>query len=315
MSSTFGIDEIQGQERALVFLKKYCSQPELLPPLLIFHGPEGTGKESAVERFIRYILCEEGNSCGHCVSCRAFMHHSHPDVVWFPLEKNKQIAIGKEDNPEEFTIRWLIRTRLYYRPHLSKIRFIIIPDAALIGNEAETALLKSLEEAPPFTRFIFIVTNLDLLKETIISRAVCIPFGYLPQTVVKELHSKNSLSYMPAQGGSMDPFDCPPEVLEQISQKITDRVRQPLDYLRLEQWILEYKEDHADWKEDFSYKDFLDLVGLLLLQEYSKSDFDTNLPKMEAVFRFKEKLHERIHGQENIALSLLIHELTLLGQR
>ncbi|TGL62920.1 hypothetical protein EHQ64_08420, partial [Leptospira sarikeiensis] len=56
---------------------------------------------------------------------------SHPDIVWFPLEKNKQIPIGKEDNPEEFSIRWLIRTRLYYRPHLSKIRFITIPDYLL----------------------------------------------------------------------------------------------------------------------------------------------------------------------------------------
>ncbi|TGK03153.1 hypothetical protein EHQ53_06815 [Leptospira langatensis] len=315
MSSSFGIDEIKGQERALVFLKKYSSQPELLPPLLIFHGPEGTGKESAVERFIRHVLCIEGTSCGHCVSCRAFMHQSHPDIVWFPLEKNKQIAIGKEDNPEEFTIRWLIRTRLYYRPHLSKVRFIVIPDASLIGNEAETALLKSLEEAPSFTRFIFITTNLDQLKETIISRAVCIPFGYLPQAIVKDLYNKNSLTYIAAQGGSMDPFDCPPQVLEQISQKIDGNLRQPLDYLRLEEWILAYKDDHPDWQEDFSFKDFLDLVGLFLLQEYSKRDFESNLPKMEAVFRFKEKLHEKIHGQENISLSLLIHELALLEQK
>ncbi|PJZ50559.1 hypothetical protein [Leptospira saintgironsiae] len=315
MSSAFGIEEIQGQERALVFLKKYSSQPDLLPPLLIFHGPEGTGKESAVERFIRHVLCLEGTSCGHCVSCRAFMHHSHPDIVWFPLEKNKQIAIGKEDNPEEFTIRWLIRTRLYYRPHLSKTRFIIIPDASLIGNEAETALLKSLEEAPFFTRFIFIVNDLEQLKETIVSRAVCIPFGYLPQQVIKELHNKNSIPYFPAKGGSMVSFDCPPAVLEQISQRINGNLRQPLDYLRLEEWILEFKEEHSDWKEDFSFKDFLDLIGLLLLQEFSKSDFDSNLPSMEAIFRFKEKLHERIHGQENIALSLLIHELSLLEQK
>ncbi|TGL52740.1 hypothetical protein EHQ61_06690 [Leptospira wolffii] len=315
MSSSFGIDEIQGQDRALVFLKKYTSEPDLLPPLLIFYGPEGTGKQSAVERFIRHVLCLEGTSCGHCASCKAFMHNSHPDIVWFPLEKNKQIPIGKEDNPEEFSIRWLIRTRLYYRPHLSKVRFIVVPDASLIGNEAETALLKSLEEAPYFTRFIFIVNDLEQLKETILSRGVCVPFGYLPQKVVKELHSRKSLSYLAAQGGSMDAFDCPPQVIEEISQRIEDRVRQPLDYLRLEQWVLEYKDNHPDWKEDFSFKDFLDLVGLMLLHEYSKSNFEKNLPKMEAIFRFKERLHEKIHGQETIALSMLVHELSLLDQQ
>ncbi|EPG73415.1 DNA polymerase III, delta subunit [Leptospira fainei serovar Hurstbridge str. BUT 6] len=315
MGVSFGIEEIQGQEKALVFLKKYALHPDLIPPLLVFHGPEGTGKEAAVERFIRHVLCLEGTSCGVCPSCRAFMHHTHPDIVWFPADRNKQISIGNEENPEEFTIRWLIRTRLYYKPHVSKLRFIIIPDASMIGNEAETALLKSLEESPAFTRFIFLVNSLDSLKETIVSRAVCIPFGYLPQEIVRKLHQKEGKEYFSFQGGSMETFDCPKEALDLVISKISDRVQTPLHLLHLEEWILNYKDDHPEWREGFSFKDLLDLVSLVLLQEFSKSSFEENFPKLEAIFRFKENLHQKIHGQENIILSQLIHELSLLSNR
>lgn len=315
MSIGFQLEEIRGQEKALVFLKKYANQPNLIPPLLIFHGPEGTGKESAAERFIRHSLCLEGNSCGVCASCKAFMHHSHPDIVWFPPDKNKQISIGNEENPEEFTIRWLIRTRLYYKPHISKLRFIVIPEAGMIGNEAETALLKSLEEAPAFTRFLFLVDSLESLKETIVSRGVCIPFEYLPQKVVQELHRKEEKEYFTFQGGSMKTFDCPKEALDLIISKVRDKVFTPLHILHLEEWIIDYKDDHPEWKEGFSFKDLLDLVGLVLLQEFSKTQVEENFPKLDAIFRFKKELHERIHGQENIILSKLMHELSLLAAK
>ncbi|EMO05920.1 DNA polymerase III, delta subunit domain protein, partial [Leptospira interrogans serovar Icterohaemorrhagiae str. Verdun HP] len=129
------------------------------------------------------------------------------------------IPIGSEDNPEEFSIRWLIRSRLNYRPHLSKFRFIVFPDASLIGNEAETALLKSLEEAPPFSRFIFIVNNLDKLKETIVSRAICVPFQYLNQEDLRKINTNLGLSTFPFQGGSLISSECPKEVLDLVQEK------------------------------------------------------------------------------------------------
>ncbi|PJZ71076.1 hypothetical protein CH373_00705 [Leptospira perolatii] len=315
MGPNFSIQEIQGQKRALVYLQRYLENPNLLPPLLIFYGPEGTGKEAATERFIRQLLCLEGTSCGVCASCKAFMHHAHPDIVWFPSDKNKTIPIGTEDNPEEFSIRWLIRSRLYYRPHLSKVRFIIIPDAKLIGNEAETALLKSLEEAPSFTRFIFLVDDLESLKETITSRAVCIPFDYLPQEIVKDLHRSQGRMYHAFQGGSMETYDCPKEALELILSKVTDKVETPLDILHLEEWALNYKDDHPEWKDGFSFKDFLDLLSLVLIQEYTKNSYELNIPKIEQIFAFKETLHERIHGQESIIFSKLVNSLTLLSHK
>ncbi|MBM9499594.1 hypothetical protein JWG44_04940 [Leptospira sp. 201903071] len=310
-SSAFHLDDILGQETALTFLKRYSSRPEMIPPLLILHGPDGTGKESASERFIKQVLCFEGTSCGVCASCKAFMHNSHPDYIRFPEESGKIIPIGNEENPEEFTIRWLIRSRLNYRPHLSKFRFIVFPDASLIGHEAETALLKSLEEAPPFSRFIFIVNNLDKLKETIVSRAICVPFHYLNQEALQKIHSRFNLPILPFQGGSMLSFECPKEVIELVQEKIKDRIETQLDLLKLESWIHSYKDEHPEWKENFSYKEFLELVSLLLIYEYTKTGYENHLSKIEAIFQFKSEIHKRIIGLESLALSRLFFHLSL----
>ncbi|AYV55959.1 hypothetical protein EFP84_10870 [Leptospira kmetyi] len=312
MSSTaFQLDDILGQEVALTFLKRYVLKPETIPPLLILHGPDGTGKESASERFIKNVLCFEGTSCGVCASCKAFMHYSHPDYIRFPEESGKIIPIGSEDNPEEFTIRWLIRSRLNYRPHLSRFRFIVFPDASLIGNEAETALLKSLEEAPPFSRFIFIVNNLDKLKETIVSRAICVPFQFLNQNDLKKINSTLGVTTLPFQGGSLTSSECPQEVIDLVQEKIKDRLETQLDLLKLESWILSYKDEHPEWKENFSYKEFLELVSLVLIYEYTRTGYENNLQKIEAIFQFKAELHKRIIGIDTIALSRLFFRLSL----
>ncbi|WP_036056793.1 DNA polymerase III subunit delta' [Leptospira noguchii] len=308
---SFQLDELLGQEVALTFLKRYTSKPEMIPPLLIFHGPDGTGKESASERFIKNVLCFEGTSCGVCASCKSFMHNSHPDYIRFPEESGKIIPIGSEDNPEEFSIRWLIRSRLNYRPHLSIFRFIVFPDASLIGNEAETALLKSLEEAPSFSRFIFIVNNLDKLKETIISRAICIPFQYLNQKDLRKINTSLGLSTLPLQGGSLISSECPKEVLDLVQEKIKDRLETGLDLLKLESWILSYKDEHPEWKENFSYKEFLELVSLVLVYEYTRVDYESNLSKLEAIFQFKTELHKKIIGIDSIALSRLFFKLSI----
>lgn len=310
-SSVFQLDDILGQEVALTFLKRYVSKPETIPPLLILHGPDGTGKESASERFIKNVLCFEGTSCGVCASCKAFMHNSHPDYIRFPEESGKIIPIGSEENPEEFSIRWLIRSRLNYRPHLSKFRFIVFPDASLIGNEAETALLKSLEEAPPFSRFIFIVNNIDKLKETIVSRAICVPFQFLNQNDLKKINANIGATTLPFQGGSLTSSECPQEVTDLVQEKIKDRLETQLDLLKLESWILSYKDEHPEWKENFSYKEFLELVSLVLIYEYTRTGYENNLPKIEAIFQFKAELHKRIVGIDTIALSRLFFRLSL----
>ena len=154
------------------------------PPLMVLYGSDGTGKWSAAEAFIQQSMCEVGTGCGACPACRKILRGEHPDFIRFPEDRT---YIGETSEPAEFTVRWLLNTRLCYTPFDGDIRFVLFPRADLIQHEAETALLKTLEEPPEHTRFIFLVRSLDDLKQTIVSRGVAIPFRLLPEAVVREL--------------------------------------------------------------------------------------------------------------------------------
>lgn len=307
MDPNFSVDQIMGQEVASIYANAYLKAPHKLPPLLIFHGPDGVGKWSMVERFSRQLLCNHGDNCGHCDSCKAFMNNNHPDYIEFPYEE--RIGIGAEKDPEEFTIRWLITKRLYYRPHLSSIRLIIFPNALLINDEAESALLKSLEEPPTHSRFIFIVNNLQLLKQTIISRGVCIPFHYISQKSIAEICKIYSFQVEEYFGGSLNPYEVPAEVLFLIKDKVSGLIHSPLQLLELETWIRFYKDHHPEWTEDFSYKEFLELVCLLMIHYYYKSNMADKFIKIDHIFRFKEDLHKSIPNLEPFILGKLFYEL------
>lgn len=307
MAKFFSLEEVVGQENALRYLTNYVKKPELIPPLLIFHGPVSTGKWLTAERFIRQILCLTGDSCGNCLSCKLFMKNSHPDFIQFPLFKN--IAIGDEKNPEEYTIRWLQSRRLPYKPHLSSIRIVLFPDASLINNEAETALLKSLEESPDHTKFIFIVDNLEKLKETIISRSILIKFNYLSKASLENIKIKSGIALKNYYGGSIKPYNVPDQVIDKLNEQILGRTDSTVNLLVLENWLMEYKSNHPDWTENFDFEEFLELFTLLLIYEFTKINYESNIRKIEKIFRFREELEKHVTNMENVILGKLFNGL------
>jgi DNA polymerase-3 subunit gamma/tau len=308
MSNFFSIEEIQGQETALQYIRHYVKAPHMIPPLLVFYGPSSVGKWALAERFSRHVLCLHGTGCGLCQSCKSFINNQHPDYIVFPA--NQRIAIGDDKDPAEFTVRWLQNRRLNYRPHLSKYRIILFPDASLINNEAESALLKSLEEPPAHSRFIFIVDDLTKLKQTIISRAICIPFSYLNKQVLQSLSSDLELFREDFFGGSLIPYDIPSEVITLTREMVSKNLRDSILLLQLENWIREYKDDHPEWTEDFDYTEFLELVSTIMIYEFCKENIEDNATQIEMLYDFKRQLHKNIPGLEHFLLSELFHKFT-----
>ncbi|TGN20320.1 hypothetical protein [Leptospira idonii] len=302
----FQVDEVKGQEVALTFLHSFLREKERIPGVLIFHGPDGVGKWNAAERFARHLLCLNGNSCGTCDSCRAFMRGEHPDFIQFP--KNKNIAIGKDKDPEEFTIRWLLGNRIIYRPHLSSKRVVLFPEAHRINNEAETTLLKTLEEPPPHTKFILIVNDLTKLKKTIISRSVCIPFYYLPQDTIRSITREQDRNFKEYFGGSLNPFDVSDQWIEEWHEVVKNHCHDPILLLKLENWIRDKMSD-SKAKEKISNIDFLETISLLLLYEYRRENFEDNIRKIYAIIEFKSKLHYNIPALEYYLISQLFLKL------
>lgn len=300
----FSIEEIQGQEVALRYVKTYAENPEKLPHLLIFHGPRGTGKFSLAERLAYRLLCFEKRGCGTCSSCKFFFRNIHPDYVVFP--EDKQIAIGDEEDPTEFTVRWLLFKVLPYKPHTSNLRIVILPDASALGSEAEIALLKTLEEPPYHTKFFLIVDDLKKLKQTIISRGICIPFQYLPISVIQKIVKEKGIYYRPFFGGSLNPTNVPFEVVELILKEVEKGFENPLTLIELENWVRSYKENHPEWKEDFQYSEFLEMFGMVLIDYLDRAE---KFQIIEKVFEFLKFLHMKDVSLEHFLISQLFHSI------
>jgi len=299
------LGDLKGQKIAVQLLNAYLRGQT--PPLMIFHGPEGTGKWTAAEIFIQQKLCEVQTGCGSCSSCRKIQRGEHPDFIQFPPTGT---AIGDPDNPEEFTIRWLLRTRLRYSPFAGNFRFVLFPRADLIQHEAETALLKTLEEPPDHTRFIFITSSLDNLKPTIISRGVCLPFQLLPFAQLKTIAGIHD-EYRDLLGGSLRLAPLlSQDLFVRLQEKIEGALTHPLALLELERFLRDgERKNFANLleEESYTYPELLDFFGLLFCK--AAEGREEKFALWNAIFEFKKELHRDISGLHAYLLGLLFHRL------
>lgn len=295
------------QRVASRILDYYRQHP--VPPLLIFTGPHGTGKLDAALQFIQEQLCEAGTACGSCSDCRLFQQiggEAHPDFIQFPAEKT---PIGDAKKPEPFTVRWLLSTRLPFAPYHAKRRFVLFPAADLINHEAETALLKTLEEPPDHTRFIFIADSVESLKETILSRGVHVPFHHVPlraleaQTGIRDVHDLEML------GGSFELLDMiQSEAYRSLKAAVDDALSHQLGLLELEAYVREEAKRNGEMKElEYTYEDFLHAFALLLLQRTRRLPVAGDIT--QAVHQFLSGMRMEQGGMLPFHLSRLFFDL------
>ncbi len=145
------------------------------PQTVIFEGDTSPAKAAYLRHLGRDILHlnrrEKADS--EALTSTLVNEGRHPDLVEFAGES---VLIGPEKEAPEGTVRHLLRKILPYAPWKSEARVIIFQNAAGIKDEAETALLKTLEE-PNLRHYFFLsAQTADLLKETIRSRAIITRF-------------------------------------------------------------------------------------------------------------------------------------------
>ncbi len=143
------------------------------PATILFTGEQSIEKENLILAVAAKYLGESGPSV-----LRAFRENSYPDFMYFPSER---IKIG--DSNEPGTIRYLLQKVLAYAPRNGKLRFIFFSNASFITDEAESALLKSLEEPPEKTVFLLSANFTEELKPTILSRSLQIDIKPLPPLI------------------------------------------------------------------------------------------------------------------------------------
>lgn len=128
----------------------------------LFAGPRGVGKTSVARILAKSLNCVTGptvNPCGVCDNCVSIAAGTDTDVM--------EIDGASHGLVED--VRRLCE-RIRYAPAHSRYKIYIIDEVHSISGQAFNALLKTLEEPPPNTVFIFATTRADKVPETIASR-------------------------------------------------------------------------------------------------------------------------------------------------
>lgn len=272
------------------------------PNLMILSGPNKILKKFLIFRLIKFHLClnpKDSKSCNQCKSCILFENGEHPDLIIFPEDK---IKIGDAKEPEMYTIRWLQREKLIFKPLISPYRFVVFLSSDLLGNEAEVALLKTLEEPSENTKFVFFTPSLDLLRETIISRAVVVQFPYFSFKQTKFLIPKED-EFIEVLGGSIDNYnENLYELYKELNTRIDYALEHPLELLNLEKWI---NENSTNYKE-IGQNIFMEIFSLILAQKLKKRKL---FPLVDTVIRFLIGLRAEQSGLLSYLTSKLFFEL------
>lgn len=130
-----------------------------VPHAIILEGAPGTGRRTLANMLARAIACTGDNKpCGVCECCRI---GDNPDIVTVTPDKST-ITVDR--------IR-AVRDEAYILPNQSDKRVFIIPDANLMNEQAQNALLKVFEEPPQRIAFILTCEYSGQLLGTVVSRA------------------------------------------------------------------------------------------------------------------------------------------------
>jgi DNA polymerase-3 subunit delta' len=168
------LEAIRDQPRAVELLRRALAGGRLAHAYA-FVGPNGSGRMTTARAFAQALLCETGQACGRCRGCELVTRGQHPDlhvIVPTPPESNpkgaRTIRIG--------AVRELER-QASLRPVLVGRRVLVLDEADRMTDDAPQAFLKFLEEPPPDTVVILVLSGVRALPATVISRCQIVRFG------------------------------------------------------------------------------------------------------------------------------------------
>lgn len=145
----------------------------------LLHGPAGSGKRRVARVFAAELLAAGiGPDDADDTRRRALLDPSpHPDLIWVAPS-------GLQHRVEE--IRDRIIRMASRRPFEGGRRVFVIEQAEALRDEAQNALLKTLEEPPDFVHLILISQAVEEILPTVRSRCQQIAFAPLPAAVVEQ---------------------------------------------------------------------------------------------------------------------------------
>jgi DNA polymerase-3 subunit gamma/tau len=170
-------DEVVGQEHITSTLKNAIKEKRI-PHAYLFTGPRGVGKTTTARILARAINCEnpkDAEPCNKCSTCLAIQNSQLMDIIEIDGASNRGID-------EVRTLRDSVK----YAPTKGKFKVYIIDEVHMLTRESFNAFLKTLEEPPEHTIFIFATTDAHKVPLTIISRCQRFDFRRIQLDKIKE---------------------------------------------------------------------------------------------------------------------------------
>ncbi len=130
----------------------------------VFAGPRGVGKTTTARILARALNCQSGPTaepCGVCDACVEIAAGRDMDV----LEIDAATHTGVDN------VREVIISGLSIPPVRDRYKIFIIDEVHQLSKGSFAALLKSIEEPPPYVVFMMATTELQKIPETIVSRS------------------------------------------------------------------------------------------------------------------------------------------------
>ena len=199
--------EIVGQEQVTQTLSNALNSGRVSHAYL-FYGPRGTGKTSTGRILAKAVNCltnGKGEPCNSCDMCRAITEGRALDVIEVDAASNRGIDEIRD-----------LREKVNYAPNQARCKVYIIDEVHMLTKEAANALLKTLEEPPPYVIFVLATTEVHKVPPTILSRCQRFDFRRI---------SRADVTSKLARICSTEGINLEPEGLQLIAKSATGSLR------------------------------------------------------------------------------------------
>ena len=168
--------EVAGQDLVKNLLQAIVKNPDKAPKALILQGEYGTGKTTCARILAKALNCKnktkDGDACGECEFCKSNIENT----IYY--EEFDSAMIGNVSDIKD------LKETFYFDKSLG-YKVVVLDEAQLMTSQAQSALLKVLEESLTGIFFVLCTTHIDKILPTIRSRSLKLRFDLVKEEDIK----------------------------------------------------------------------------------------------------------------------------------